>query len=846
MRLFVRRVEGGRPPKRYGHAAVCLGSLFYVFGGWRTDSGCSNDMYVFSHDDNMWSKIDVPVIGSPARRMRHTLTRDRSKAFLFGGIDGDRVIMNDLWIFDGTTMEWTRPTLNTMESPSARYGHSCVKMQLLGGLGGSALFVFGGFFAGVTTTNDFWTFKIDEMSWKRGVLFDDPMMERPKKRAYHCATCVNHTMLIFGGKDGDGNVYGDMWRLDMDVERKGDYTEMTGKWKQIVKRDQEEWPCPRYNATLTEYGPQMLLIGGNDASGQPLSDCWMFNFYTSVWSKETTNGSIPFPVCESHAAAFVLNRFRVSVFGGRRFEDVYDDVFDFVFFSPITQVQAGSLSSIQSIRHALKFINRCEQLIRSKHGGASEGPVLSKARLRELAMRWKDRAMTPHFEEEVDDDILEEERRKTMETMRKEMSGSVKRKKVVVGRRGISDVEDDDGERSDATPREAKRSPSLFDSSAKRSPPSENQEPSLLSTFQKARTIDEMESSAKSLDTVPQVNKKANSIWMESRDWTFEFDSSKKGRDLRFGDMLTDLATLKADPKFLKLSQSERARGDPPSGFGIPRKKERVQGSLDQISRLLSTPQMQRARYSRATEESQSGSISMTPGRMDTSLSTLRKRERMTKKGKEGSRRPNVPLLALPSLYPEEDAEEKFHRTMEDERLVRMTPRDEKWLDFLDSYRSHTERSYHHVREAQMELDALKLSSSRRLETTSSLGGSLGSPSPRRTISVPPLSFSARRQFLMQKSTESSFASPGSPSTRTPRPPPRDSSHSTSPRFRQRPWTQERSAPRTPLSARSGDRPFPRRYPGGDTDSPRDHDRPGTSSVSRKTVTFSPRPMTSR
>ena len=94
------------PSPRVGHCAVVLRGDLYVFGGYESTRGHTNDVWVFKRADGTWRPVSV-ADGSPFPSPRSgagAVAPDPSGAtfVIFGG-DGK----DDVWAFDVDTGVWT-------------------------------------------------------------------------------------------------------------------------------------------------------------------------------------------------------------------------------------------------------------------------------------------------------------------------------------------------------------------------------------------------------------------------------------------------------------------------------------------------------------------------------------------------------------------------------------------------------------------------------------------------------------------------------------------------------------------------------------------------------------------
>ena len=113
-------------------------------------------------------------------------------------------MFNDLFVFDLDSQSWHLPSVGG-EFPTPRAGHSCTKLDE------KYFCVFGGGDL-KTVFDDTFIFDIDSSMWIRV----KPVGYQPPKRCGHSATSVNSSkILIFGGGDADGDLFSDLYSLQV-------------------------------------------------------------------------------------------------------------------------------------------------------------------------------------------------------------------------------------------------------------------------------------------------------------------------------------------------------------------------------------------------------------------------------------------------------------------------------------------------------------------------------------------------------------------------------------------------------------------------------------------------------
>lgn len=130
---------GADVPARSAHAAFTCGRRMVMFGGRSAEGECCEDIYQFSYDTRIWTKVDTchgPLFG----RARHSVVVHNGKVVIFGGWNGKKKL-NDLIFYnmDSETSEVVHDQDDMC--PSRRECHVAVTCQ-------NTMVVFGGRFRG--------------------------------------------------------------------------------------------------------------------------------------------------------------------------------------------------------------------------------------------------------------------------------------------------------------------------------------------------------------------------------------------------------------------------------------------------------------------------------------------------------------------------------------------------------------------------------------------------------------------------------------------------------------------------------------------------------------------------
>ena len=111
-----------KPTARSGHFMVydSFNRKTILFGGWSEEVGLMNDTWLYDSQSNQWTNASPTI--SPALRQSHAMCYDpvSQKVILFGGYRSGGPHFDDTWAFDYVSNTWTN--LHPTTSPSGRYG----------------------------------------------------------------------------------------------------------------------------------------------------------------------------------------------------------------------------------------------------------------------------------------------------------------------------------------------------------------------------------------------------------------------------------------------------------------------------------------------------------------------------------------------------------------------------------------------------------------------------------------------------------------------------------------------------------------------------------------------------
>ncbi|CAL4902985.1 unnamed protein product [Urochloa decumbens] len=222
------------------------------------------------------------------------------------GLPGIRLagVTNSVHSYDVEKRRWTR-LHPAGEPPSPRAAHSAAAV-------GTMVVFQGGIGPAGHSTDDLYVLDLtnDKFKWHRVVV----QGAGPGPRYGHCMDLVAQRYLVtVSGNDGK-RVLSDAWALDT--------AQKPYRWQKL--NPEGDRPSARMYATASSRSDGMLLLcGGRDASGTPLSDAYGLLMHTNgQWEWTLAPGVSPSPRYQ-HAAVFVGARLHVTggvLRGGRAIE----------------------------------------------------------------------------------------------------------------------------------------------------------------------------------------------------------------------------------------------------------------------------------------------------------------------------------------------------------------------------------------------------------------------------------------------------------------------------------------------------------------------------------------------
>lgn len=301
--LFIAIIQNASPSARYGSAMVydpVLQRGIFFGGGYQDATGYElfNDMWLFDPTSNIWTEINPTV--KPSARSGHSMVYDsiNHKTILFGGWVDNVGLMNDTWIYDSQTNQWTE--VFPANKPSNRQSNSMYYDS-----NAQRVILFGGYKDLPPHFNDMWEYNYSDNSWTELNPSSNPSSRYGSKMVYDP---INQRAILFGGRAT--SIMDDTWI----------YSYGNNTWTElnvIIKPDTRYWHGMVYDSNNHE----VIVFGGRQdgAPGDALEDTWLFNPLTNEWTEVLPlihpSNRMDFSI------AYDNNNQMVILFGGYRFQD---------------------------------------------------------------------------------------------------------------------------------------------------------------------------------------------------------------------------------------------------------------------------------------------------------------------------------------------------------------------------------------------------------------------------------------------------------------------------------------------------------------------------------------------
>lgn len=240
-------------------------------------------------------------------RHGHTSTVLASRIYVFGGRTQDKSFLEGVHVLDPHSLIWKAPRVK--RSPPLRAFHTADALE------NSRLVVFGGFGpssadpAESAFFNDTWLFVVDRTVWESCLVAGEP----PPPRAAHASVLLTGSragkaasLIIHGGTNNEKS-FGDLWQLSIG----------SATWEKVTTGG-AKLPSPRAYHTASLVGMTIVVFGGRTTKTICKSDAYLLDLTSREWTEVSrTAANAPLLGRSSHSAVVVGDE-HVLIFGGKQ------------------------------------------------------------------------------------------------------------------------------------------------------------------------------------------------------------------------------------------------------------------------------------------------------------------------------------------------------------------------------------------------------------------------------------------------------------------------------------------------------------------------------------------------
>lgn len=246
--------------------------LLFVFGGIDDQGNLLNDLWSFSPATQTWRGLNASTAATgtchssnvPAPRMNAAMVWDSvdQQILLYGGLGVNNHYLGDLWSYSPTTGTWTALACSG-NPPGARLTNAIwtgSQMLLLGGANAYGLF------------SDFWSYTPANGGGTWQKLPDSPMGQREFQTMVWDST--DNQLYVFGGLDVTGQQQKDFYI----------YSTNNG-WSQITPKSTNNPPARQQGMGVWDSKDNLVLLMGGWQDGQvvPYWGFWAFDPNLDAW-----------------------------------------------------------------------------------------------------------------------------------------------------------------------------------------------------------------------------------------------------------------------------------------------------------------------------------------------------------------------------------------------------------------------------------------------------------------------------------------------------------------------------------------------------------------------------------
>ncbi|XP_038075871.1 uncharacterized protein LOC119743521 [Patiria miniata] len=228
--------------------------------------------------------------------------------WMYGGREGSGMALNDLWLYDMPSQEWTNIQRGKEQSwPKPRYGAAVC------GVTNSSVVVYGGAQSTENLLSDTWLYHLHNQSW---MLLSDS--SQPGVRANMVHWCTHDALWIYGVTSSDPNAPQTMWKFSF---QSFDWTEVGGdtgnrgspeEFRDLGRWKTAAWVVKNSHFYILGRNPPLASKScqGKTSEVKNKCDLWRYSSLSNEWEHISTDakadsesaGVVEQPSCLASAA----------------------------------------------------------------------------------------------------------------------------------------------------------------------------------------------------------------------------------------------------------------------------------------------------------------------------------------------------------------------------------------------------------------------------------------------------------------------------------------------------------------------------------------------------------------
>jgi len=275
------------PSARSNHSMEAIGTEIYIYGGIDNDGDILDDLWSYDTVFNRWQLVrDSSSSQPPATFTNHIVTGYKDIAYILGGTPTDgRTTYEELYTYDLPQQKYNTIILsdNITRPPDDRAVSSTFTTV------GDNMYLLGG-----EPTDTMYKYSVKDNKWSALTATGTGLLERSNA----AATVDNVTIYMFGGKTEGTTATNDLIKFNT--------TNDNDKAETITVDGTK--PPARTNTAIAVLDGYIYMTGGKDATGGNLSDTWRYSIAKNTWEDITATLTVNPPAHSDHSLVVFNNK----------------------------------------------------------------------------------------------------------------------------------------------------------------------------------------------------------------------------------------------------------------------------------------------------------------------------------------------------------------------------------------------------------------------------------------------------------------------------------------------------------------------------------------------------------